>query len=495
MASENVKKSGIPLNSPIEKPSFGQVVSVLTLSSALIFLWAIIIRENIVESPFEIEALLDLDWFAPYLLGFALQEAILPVALLFLFSRSQLFNQLLESGSSSQTIWKSTLVFMLLQALVFQYRFALLSRTEDQVTIGILMVLAAGLFGGWRAGLNVGIFTSLSIGTLNSIVWIEPPDTFDLSGVFENVVFDMVALSPTWVGLSLGLISERAGRMRLRPIFMISSTALLVLFSFILILISTNDPGELAERVLPSLAITALAMLALTYMVRGVENESIRRESEATQLQLAQTQLALSKAELRALHAQINPHFFFNTLNTIRYFVRTDPDMARELLIKLSDIFQRVLQAKEFVSLKEELEFVRTYLDLEKARLEERLQIDWPKVQKAYLEIKVPTLILQPLVENAVLHGIGSKEEGGNIRISVNRQKKDLLITVEDDGPGFSYSSGEKGKEGSPRASIGLNNIDDRLQLLFGEEFRLAIDSEPNQGSRVTIRIPLEGNK
>jgi signal transduction histidine kinase len=250
-------------------------------------------------------------------------------------------------------------------------------------------------------------------------------------------------------------------------------------------LASLVPEGELDDVMLFS----GLALAAVALMVRSAQAEAERRRAEAAELEL-------TKAELRALRAQINPHFLFNSLNTIRYFVRTDPETARELLLNLSEIFQRALRAGEFVALRDEISYVEAYLALEEARLGERLRVVWSIPDETCLDILVPTLILQPIVENAVVHGIATKPEGGTVSIAVERSGSDIALRVEDDGPGIApemlASLLEPGEE---RAGIGLPNIDSRLRAIYGEAYGLAIESEPGHGTRVQMRIPCTGNE
>jgi LytS/YehU family sensor histidine kinase len=252
---------------------------------------------------------------------------------------------------------------------------------------------------------------------------------------------------------------------------------------------------------------SALAVGSVTLMARNVRDEAARQQAEQAQIQLAQTslaltqtKLALAQAEVRALHAQINPHFFFNALNTIRYFIRTEPNMARDLLTSLSNIFQRTLSAGQFITLREEIEHVEAYLALEKARLDERLHVIWTILAKEQLDHLIPTLVLQPLVENAVIHGLAPKTEGGTIHIVINKVGPELLIQVDDDGVGFDVArtvrveSPETALTTERRPSIGLYNVDERLRRLYGEEYRLLVESERGRGTRVIIRIPLNAD-
>ncbi len=200
----------------------------------------------------------------------------------------------------------------------------------------------------------------------------------------------------------------------------------------------------------------------------------------------------VTKAELDALQAQINPHFFFNTLNTIIMYSRTNPNRARRLLIRLSDFFRQALKQRgNFISLEEEMNFVNTYLVLEKARFGPKLQIIQDIEHELYEEF-IPRLTLQPLVENAVKHGITPKLGPGAIKISAKRDGSEIVLVVKDDGAGIppeklglvlqpGYGSGN---------GVGLSNVHERLKGLFGENYGLRVQSSPNQGTTITMRIP-----
>jgi len=205
-------------------------------------------------------------------------------------------------------------------------------------------------------------------------------------------------------------------------------------------------------------------------------------------------ELARAHAELRALRAQINPHFLFNALNTIRYFVRTDPETARQSLLDLSQVFQSALRSGEFVPLRDEVSYVEAYLALEKARLNDRLQVVWDVQAEGWLDHPVPTLTLQPIVENAVIHGISTTPAGGTVCIAIERVDDDLVLRVEDDGPGIPPDRLGKllGPAEAGDTAVGLHNVDGRLRALYGDNHRLSVESQVGRGVRVAIRIPLE---
>ncbi|HVM13896.1 MAG TPA: histidine kinase [Egibacteraceae bacterium] len=202
-----------------------------------------------------------------------------------------------------------------------------------------------------------------------------------------------------------------------------------------------------------------------------------------------------ANAKLDALRAQINPHFLFNTLNTIASRARTDPEEARQLLLRLSDFFRySIRQHGHFANFAQEYFFVRTYLSLEQARYGDRLKVRYD-VDPQVLSAQVPVLTIQPLVENCVKHGLADKVDGGTVtlRARVDPLTRTTLIQVSDDGVGMppDVLSTIRNRDGSPGEGVGLANITERLESLFGERYRFAVDAEPGQGTRVELRIPL----
>ncbi|MBI5206572.1 MAG: histidine kinase [Candidatus Firestonebacteria bacterium] len=198
------------------------------------------------------------------------------------------------------------------------------------------------------------------------------------------------------------------------------------------------------------------------------------------------------QAELRALQAQINPHFLFNTLNTIASFYRTQPELARQLLIKFADFFRKNLQQhSEFITLKEELDYIDDYLTFEKARFGERLVID-KDIDIDTLTTTVPVLTLQPIIENAMQHGISKKLEGGCIEIITRMQRNFTKIIIKDNGVGIPPQELKKvlnpgyGKG----LGVGLSNINERLKIIYGKEYQVKIFSVLDKGTEVHLHIP-----
>lgn len=203
-----------------------------------------------------------------------------------------------------------------------------------------------------------------------------------------------------------------------------------------------------------------------------------RRESQARQLAAA--------AELNALRAQINPHFLFNSLNSIAQLISSEPQRAEECVERLAEIFRYLLHSdnRTFVTLDDELGIADAYLDIERARFGEKLSVDFLVAEEARRHA-VPTLILQPLLENAVRHGISQKIGGGTVSIEAALAGEDLKITVRDTGVGMA-----KGVEQSLGSGVGLRNVHDRLVFLYGEDYAPQIESRPGLGTSIELRVP-----
>lgn len=215
----------------------------------------------------------------------------------------------------------------------------------------------------------------------------------------------------------------------------------------------------------------------------------------STQLELAKVEnqaKLLASAERRALQAQINPHFLFNALNTIISVSRKNSDDARRLLIDLSQFFRKNLSAgMELVPLEQEIEHVKAYLSIEQARFGERLKTEFSINSPTALSIKVPPLILQPLVENAVKHGIMPKPEGGRVTIKIEDLSDGVVVSVKDDGVGMTEDIFENIKNNKvSKDKIGLRNVNGRLENYFGKESCLKILSNYGSGTLVKFFIP-----
>jgi two-component system LytT family sensor kinase len=188
-----------------------------------------------------------------------------------------------------------------------------------------------------------------------------------------------------------------------------------------------------------------------------------------------------------ALTAQINPHFLFNTLNTVSSLIRYDPDTARGVVIKLSNILRRLLRKHEtFVPLQEELDFIDDYLDIEVARFGRDNLVIQKQIDDKTLDAFVPSMLLQPIVENALKHGLASKLGGGELTIRTESHDSRVIISVEDNGVGISKERMAQVFENG----IGISNVHERLRVLYGSDFRMDISSEEGEGTRIRIEVP-----
>ena len=191
-----------------------------------------------------------------------------------------------------------------------------------------------------------------------------------------------------------------------------------------------------------------------------------------------------SDAQLAALQAQVNPHFLFNALNTIAALVRTDPRAAETTTENLARILRRTLDRthRSNCTVDDEIDYLRAWLAVERERYGERLRVDFD-VDVAAAELKIPTMTLQPLVENSLKHGIAGKLEGGRVAVRARRENGRLHLEVEDDGAGFPRD---------PREGTGLTNLRSRLETIYGAAAELRVE-RPAAGARVVIELPASG--
>jgi two-component system, LytTR family, sensor kinase len=214
----------------------------------------------------------------------------------------------------------------------------------------------------------------------------------------------------------------------------------------------------------------------------------------STQLELAEldrSRARLAEAELKRLRAQISPHFVYNALTAIASFVRSDPERARELLLEFADFTRYSFRNQgQFTSLAEELRAIDTYLALERARFGDRLDIS-VRVAPEVLPVVIPFLTLQPLVENAVRHGLEGQSGPGRVAIIADDDGSDCVISIEDNGAGMDPAWLERYLAGDrDSGSVGLANVDERLRNVFGPAHGLVVETALGAGTKVTMRIP-----
>ena len=201
---------------------------------------------------------------------------------------------------------------------------------------------------------------------------------------------------------------------------------------------------------------------------------------------LQEQEKLLMAARVEALANQINPHFLFNTLTSISSLIRSQPETARTLILKLSTMLRRMLRTQEhFVTLREELASIDEYLDIEAVRFGPTLIVE-KSISPDSLDLVMPSMVLQPLVENSIKHGIEKKVGGGRIVIRSERRNGHGIIEVVDNGAGMADTDVSRSREGG----IGLRNVDERLRVIYGENYHLRLESTPGEGTCARIEIP-----
>ncbi len=233
-------------------------------------------------------------------------------------------------------------------------------------------------------------------------------------------------------------------------------------------------------------------------LIRAAEEVAQWVDAQLELAELDHSRTLLMEAEMRALRAQISPHFIYNSLTTIASFVRSDPERARELLTEFAGFTRYSFRRHgDFTTLAEELRSIDRYLLLQRARFGEELRVTL-RIAPEVLPVAVPFLCLQPLVENAVRHGLQDRSEPGLITIVAEDAGSDCIISVEDDGIGMDPDyvrkllSGEKRPltDDGDAAGIGLANVDDRLRQVYGPEYGLAVETGLGAGTKVILRVP-----
>ena len=198
------------------------------------------------------------------------------------------------------------------------------------------------------------------------------------------------------------------------------------------------------------------------------------------------------ESQINFLHAQIQPHFLYNTINTIIAYSRTDPEQSRHLLIELSTYLRGKFKGEKdmFTLLKDEIELIKSYLTIEQVRFKERLKVVYDIDEDC--NILIPCLILQPIVENAVKHGLIPKKEGGELKISVKGEAGNVVIKIKDNGVGMDIHRLPGILEGG-HSGIGLSNTNERLKRYYNTQ--IIAKSEPGEGTEFTVTIPISGGK
>ena len=370
----------------------------------------------------------------------------------------------------------------------------LLTRTYRAVDLGLEGSLLAGVVGGYVTGLVAGILISIPamingeylsmllfagtgvLGGLLRDLAPEPEEIWKFSPMLDMTLFRMFR---QW--------SEHR-RTAFHSFFLLAILFAEFLRYSLARIFGTNALFSLHPGLYPDwpnphpasvIGVYVATVFCITIPLKIWNNT---RNEQKLELQ----QRLLSEARLEALSSQINPHFLFNTLNSVSSLIRINPEQARVVVQKLSKILRRLLQKHEnFNPLREELSFIDDYLSIEMVRFGDSLRFV-KDVDANTLDRLVPSMMLQPLVENSLRHGLANKVNGGTIRIKSRLEEGRLHLAVEDDGVGISESDMAKLFE----QGIGISNVNERLKVVFGNDYRMWIDSKPGEGTRTQIEIP-----
>lgn len=358
------------------------------------------------------------------------------------------------------------------------------------VDLGLEGSLLAGILGGYVSGLVGGVLISLpamiyggeylsmslfaGVGVLGGLLRDlapEPEEIWRFSPFFDLNLYRMLRSGQPprrrFFQLTFLLTIVFAECLRWVGLYLFGASEIFALYS----------PGERSGPVLFAIFTTTLFATTLPLKIWNNTRNEEKLESQ---------QRSLNEARLAALTRQINPHFLFNTLNSIASLIRIDPEQARTMIYRLSSILRSLLKMRENLNtLREELQFIDDYMGIELVRFGAKLRFV-KEIDPATVDRLVPSMVLQPLVENSIKHGLSSKVDGGMIRIRSRLEGGRLFLLVEDDGVGIPEAKLATLFE----QGIGISNVNERLKVLFGNGYRMSIDSRPGHGTQTEIELP-----
>jgi len=374
-------------------------------------------------------------------------------------------------------------------AVASSFRISLSYKAADMSFEGSLL---AGIIGGYISGLLTGVICSLpamlhgeylsmplyaAVGVLGGLLRDLAPDSEDIWRITPFVDLGMYRLI-------------RYPEQRRRSVFMIAGLMTILLAESMRYMAL----WLFGDKYIFTLYQPGWGWANTAVFISSVFTVSIPLRiwaSARNERMLEAKERLLVQARLSALSAQINPHFLFNTLNTVGSLIRTDPERARLVVYKLSSILRRLLRKTESLGpLREELAFIDDYLSIEMARFGEKLKFV-KEVDERTLDCQIPTMLLQPLIENSIKHGLAPKLDGGTIRLESRFERVPnglrLVLAVADDGIGI---PDDRLPSILDQPGIGVSNVNERLQVLFGTNYRMMVTSQAGQGTRTTIEIP-----
>lgn len=364
-----------------------------------------------------------------------------------------------------------------------------LTRTYLAVDMSLEGSMLAGIVGGYVSGLLTGVITSLP--AMFAGEYLAMP-LYAAVGVLGGLLRDLAPkedeiwrFSP-FFDLSLYRLIRYPAEHR-RTLYHVT----IILAILVAELLRSLATGLFGKRYLFTLYTDHSGWMVVGIFLSTIFAVSIPLKiwnSARNERLLESKERLLVQARLAALSSQINPHFLFNTLNTVSSLIRTNPERARLVVYKLSSILRRLLRKTDnFAPLREELAFIDDYLSIEMVRFGEKLRFV-KEVEPGALDCLIPAMLLQPLVENSIRHGLASKVDGGTIRLAAARSGDGrIILTVEDDGVGIEETRLATLLE---QGGIGVSNVNERLLVIFGKNYRLSVNSRPGEGTRTDIEIP-----
>jgi signal transduction histidine kinase len=344
------------------------------------------------------------------------------------------------------------------------------------------------------------LFIALAWSALAFLKAVESRLQFHLRGLptsfSERLLFELpiaaagILATPLALWLAFRFPLNRLTWRRHCPVLLLGSAALVILMNLVRTPLWTWIEGgsaeltQLARQSFVTMSGVFHIDLLNVWFVMGAAHLLLHvKERQRRIMAAARLEAELANARLQVLRAQMQPHFLFNTLHTIGQLVRANRNRESLHVVELlGDLLRRSLHQSNgaLTSLAEEIEFARRYLDIEQVRFADRLHVHWELDERA-LQAEVPSLFLQPLVENAIRHGIAPRSAAGMIRIRAQRQDGRVRITIQDDGPGF---------PASPNGGIGLANTRQRLALAYGEAAQVVLHNVPEGGAQVIVSLP-----
>ena len=479
-----------------------------TLASLLILVASFILLHFYLGEMIERSLNEEITW----VLGLTIVNSALILMVMYSSQNTALFQQLLFEPKlalgKNKTLRLILFVFSFYLLTMFLQWLVFAREDETLQDHSFLVVLFAGLLLGWRVVVPMAIavifIRSLlliwlsaegEIATvLNQTPWqlFNPIVWVDESWVWltpENTALVVSALT----GLFAYYFSSRSKGINY-PIWIGVPLAYIIELSYI----STawfrwsedNFTEFIANEAFGSVLGMILGCFIFILIINSARLKRIRED-------IAKAELVAAQAQIRFLQAQIKPHFLFNSLNVISSLIQQKPQEAKQLILELSQVFRHItchsddIQSTDLVCLEQELSYVKSYINLEKARLGEQLNVAW-HISPHCLQSKVPALILQPLVENAIKHGITPLESGGLVSICASYQDNRLLLTVTDNGNGLMSQPMVSNTSGS---GVALQNIKDRLQLFYGDYYTLTMDSKWGEGTEAILDLPQINDK